>query len=679
MALLKNSPEEKFDNAREETPAKKSTRWPSFSQWSKLPSVLSKIEKIFLSIFVFLFFASLLFIVNGFYIHNTETVPASGGSITEGIVGFPRFINPVYSESNDADRDLVELIFSGLLNYSNTGTLIPDLAHDFTIEEGGTSFVINLKENVQWHDGERFDADDVIFTIETIQDPKYKSPIRANWIGVRVERVSDFRIRLKLPEPYTPFLERLTLKILPSHIWEDITPENFALSPLNLQPVGTGPYTFVSLNQERSGTVKEITLRANKNYHAESPFIQSVTLRFFATETDLIKEALSGKLDSFALNSPERISKINTALFFPYTFSLPRYFALFFNLAAPDEKFLKKDIRAALVAATDTQAIQTELLKEYGRKVSSPLLPELFGFDAPTEIQQKDLERATQLLENAGYKKENGKFVEIPVLISATFQTRLKKNSQGQEVRNLQTCLAEDLQVYPEGQITGLFGPLTEKAVIRFQEKYAKDVLVPLGITIGTGTVGPSTREKLNEICFQQDAESIPLQVSISTVDQFPLVQTAQLLKEQWEAFGVEVDVMAYPAGELEKDVLKPRDYQTLLFGEILGTIPDPFPFWHSSQIQDPGLNLSSLEDDDADKLLEKARKEGDLEVRAKQYAELQDIILAAIPALFLYDMNYTYFVSTKVWGITEQVIADPSKRFVTITEWYIKTERSWR
>jgi len=679
VASLKNSPGEKFGNAKEETPAEKSTRWPSFSQLRKLPSVLLKIEKIFLSVFVFLFFASLLFLVNGFYIHNTETVPAPGGSITEGVIGFPRFINPVYSESSDADRDLVELIFSGLLNYDNAGTLVPDLAQDFTIEEGNTSFVINLREDVQWHDGERFDADDVIFTIETIQDPKYKSPIRANWIGVQVERVSDFRIRLRLPEPYTPFLERLTLKILPSHVWKDITPENFALSPLNLQPVGTGPYKFESLDQERSGAVKEITLQANKNYHAESPLIQSVTLRFFETEADLIKEALSGNLDSFALSSPERISKINTALLSPYSFSLPRYFALFFNLAAPDEEFLERDIREALVAATDTQTIQAELLGEYGRKVSSPLLPELFGFDAPTEIQQKDLELATQLLEDAGYEKENGTFVKIPVLISSTFQTRLKKGSQGQEVRNLQTCLATDPEVYPEGQITGLFGPLTEKAVIRFQDKYAKDVLVPLGIAIGTGTVGPSTREKLNEICFQQDTESIPLQVNISTVDQFPLVQTAQLLKEQWETFGVEVRVTAYPIGDFEKDVLKPRDYQTLLFGEILGTIPDPFPFWHSSQIQDPGLNLSSFEDDDADRLLEKARKESDLEVRAEQYAELQDIILAATPALFLYDVNYTYFVSTKVRGITEQVIVDPSKRFATITEWYIKTERTWK
>jgi len=420
VVSLKNSPGERFGNAKEETPAKKSNRWPSFSQWSKLPSVLSKIEKIFLSAFVFVFFASLLFLINGFYINNTETVPAPGGSITEGVVGFPRFINPVYSESNDADRDLVELIFSGLLNYDNTGALVPDLAQDFTIEEGNTSFVINLKENVQWHDGERFDADDVIFTIEIIQDPKYKSP-------VQVERVSDFRIRLRLPEPYTPFLERLTLKILPSHVWKDTTPENFALSPLNLQPVGTGPYTFVNLDQERSGAVKQITLQANKNYHAESPLIQSVTLRFFETEADLIKQALSGHLDSFALNSPERISKINATLFSPYSFSLPRYFALFFNLAAPDEDFLERDIREALVAATDTQAIQTELLGEYGRKVSSPLLPELFGFDAPTEIQQKDLEIATQLLEDAGYEKENGKLVKIPVLIASTFQTRLKK------------------------------------------------------------------------------------------------------------------------------------------------------------------------------------------------------------------------------------------------------------
>ena len=191
--------------------------------------------------------------------------------------------------------------------------------------------------------------------------------------------------------------------------------------------------------------------------------------------------------------------------------------------------------------------------------------------------------------------------------------------------------------------------------------------------------VGTSKRSKLNKICFTQSQESTPTHITISTVNQFTLEETAQLLKEQWEEFGIEVEILIYSPSELERDVIKSRNYETLLFGEILGTIPDPFPFWHSSQIQDPGLNLSIFESEAADRLLERARKEIDEEKRAEFYEELQDILLDAAPAIFLYDINYTYFVSEQIKGIREKVIADPSKRYSGIEDWYIKTKRAWK
>lgn len=684
MSPLKNSPGENLDNLQEQSGVrKKRVRLPSFYQWTELPSVLSKVEKILFSVFILGFFASLIFLLNSFYTAHTHIVPARGGEIVEGIVGSPRFINPVYSEANDPDRDLVELIFSGLLQYNSADKLVRDLAADFPIEEvEGTVFVVDLKENVVWHDGKPFGADDVIFTVQTLQDPKYKSPIRANWVGVEVEKISDFRVRFTLAEPYAPFLERLTVKIMPAHIWKDITPENFALSVFNLQPVGTGPYKFVSLSREKTGAIKEIVLAANKQHHKKPPFIESIILRFFETGDTLAQEATGGNLNAFSLGAPNHISNTQTASFVSYSFSFPRYFALFFNLNPPEkqEVVTNRNIRKALTLITDKEAIQSQLLGEYGRVVSSPLLPEIFGFQLPENVQSKDPEAALKLLEDEDYmKREDGKLVKIPPQISGEFQSRLKEGSQGTEVTNLQTCLTTDPEVYPEGQVTGLFGPLTKRAVIKFQEKYAEEVLTPSGLTSGTGVVGPSTRAKLNEICFEQSQEPILLQITITTVDQFPLKETAQLLAEQWEEFGIQVEVLTYAPTEIERDVIKPRAYETLLFGEILGKIPDLFPFWHSSQIKDPGLNLSSLENDDADKLLERARKETDPQERTEIHEQLQEILLQETPAIFLYDINYTYFVSNEVKEIQEQVISDPSKRFSGITEWYMKTKRAWK
>ena len=115
-----------------------------------------------------------------------------------------------------------------------------------------------------------------------------------------------------------------------------------------------------------------------------------------------------------------------------------------------------------------------------------------------------------------------------------------------------------------------------------------------------------------------------------------------------------------------------------MLFGEILTKTPDPFPFWHSSQKKDPGLNLSSYESKKVDKLLEKVRKEMDSEKRSSLYEEIQTQILADFPAIFLYDVNQVYFASKKIKGIIPRLLADPSERFSSVGEWYINTKRIW-
>jgi hypothetical protein len=80
------------------------------------------------------------------------------------------------------------------------------------------------------------------------------------------------------------------------------------------------------------------------------------------------------------------------------------------------------------------------------------------------------------------------------------FNQDLYYGMSNDSVRNLQTVLETDSTVYPEGLVTGYFGPLTEAAVVRFQEKYREDILTPLGLSAGTGYVGSSTRAKLNAL-----------------------------------------------------------------------------------------------------------------------------------------------------------------------------------
>ena len=172
------------------------SKFPSLSQWKQIFKVLRKGEKITLLGLAVLAVGSLFFLATNFYINNTKVVPAFGGTYVEGVVGQPRFINPIYGETNDVDRTLIDLIYSGLMTYDKDGKIVNDLASSYTVSDDGKTYDFQLKDNVFWQDGKPLTSDDIIFTIETIQNSDYKSPLRANWLGVEAEKTSDKSLSL---------------------------------------------------------------------------------------------------------------------------------------------------------------------------------------------------------------------------------------------------------------------------------------------------------------------------------------------------------------------------------------------------------------------------------------------------------------------------------------------------
>ncbi len=650
--------------------------WPSKRQWLQILGVLGEREKKVFLLSLFLFLGSALALSAVFYFDKTEIKPAVGGSFTEGVVGSPRFINPVYAQGSDIDRDLAQLIFSGLMKYDGKGNIVPDMAEKVDVLDQGKTYEVSLKENLFWHDGQKVTAKDIIFTIETIQNPDYKSPLRANYIGVKMEKKDDLNIVFKLQESYEGFLERLTLPMIPAHVWENVSPQNFILSSYNLRPIGSGPYRFKELEQNKEGKITSMKLIRFNDYYSnsEAPFLREINFRFFENEEDLISQAKKGRLQGFSLSDPSDFEKSGLK---KHSLSLPRYFAVFFN--SDQSGFLREEkIRKALNYATDKKEIINELFGKSASPVDSPILPGFYGFQRPLEIYGHDKEQAQSLLADSGLEKKDGFWFKVDEGSSSELKSDLREGSQSAEVTALQTCLAEDPEVYPEGKITGYFGSQTKEAVIRFQEKYSKDILEPWGFNQGTGLVGQTTRDKLNEVC-SEPAEETPLKFVLATVEDPILEKVASILKEQWQEVGIQLEVVSYPASQLEKDIIKPRNYQMILFGEVLNLIPDLFPFWHSSQTKDPGLNLSQYENPNADKFLEQARVSTDFQEKAENYAQLQNLLIEEAPAVFLYSPKYVYFLSENIEGMEVQLIADPSGRFCDIEEWYVKTKRRWK
>jgi peptide/nickel transport system substrate-binding protein len=263
---------------------------------------------------VFFFFVTLLCISAVMLLWRVNKsflveVPEYGGSLTEGILGSPRFINPLLAIS-DIDRDLTSLVYSGLLKTDPDGALVPDLAQSYTITDDGRTYTFKLKDNVHFHDGVKVTADDVVFTIEQIKDPLLKSPRKTNWDGVTVNKIDDTTIEFSLHQPYSPFIQNLTLGILPKHIWKTATADEFPFSQYNIKPVGSGPYKITNIAYTSGGLPSEYTFSSFHSYALGRPYIDTITVKAYPNEKDIIDAFRNGDVQSIYGITPQKLSGV---------------------------------------------------------------------------------------------------------------------------------------------------------------------------------------------------------------------------------------------------------------------------------------------------------------------------------------------------------------------------------
>lgn len=665
-----------------------SKKFPTFSQWKQIFKILKRTERTIFITLAVLALGSLTYLTVDLYIKITKEVPAFGGAYIEGVVGQPRFINPIYGETNDVDRTLIDLIYSGLMTYGKDGKIVNDLTESYQISEDGKTYSFKLKDNLYWQDGIPLTIDDIVYTIKTIQNSDYKSPLRANWLDVEIEKTSEKTFVLSLQAPYNSFLENLTVKIIPKHIWKNIAPENFALSSYNLQPIGSGPYMVSGINQTNTGLIKSVSLKSNSKYYNKAPYISNISFQFFSDKEDLIESANQKTIDGFSLAyldndqllAEKKIQQgwSENEKFNVYSFSLPRYFAVFFN-TNKSKIFSDSNITKALNYSINKEELIKNTASSEKNKVSiarSPILPEYFNYNLPTKNYEFNIEQAEALLDKSGYKNSgSGQRAKVNDKKPAfQYKSYLKVGSKGSEVTELQGCLSRLDPAFKDilqGETSGTYGKNTEKAVTEFQKKYLPEA-------DPTGETGPATRKKLNEVCIIPKDNTQPLKFTITTINQPQIVQVANLLKEYWQKIGAAVDINAVGLSDL-KQIIKDRNYDALLYGQALGMKPDLYPFWHSSQILDPGLNLSEYQNKDADSLLKEARETSDEQIKAQKYEKLQDMIIDDAPAVFLYNPDYLYWISGKIKGVDTTKIVDPAKRFSNIENWYIDTKRTWK
>ncbi len=548
-------------------------------------------EKVYFLILLAILLASSFILINNFNKKLSVNEPANGGYIVEGIVGSPRFINPVLAVS-DLDHDLGSLIYSGLMKVTADGSLLPDLAQSYEISEDQLSYTFKLRDNDYFSDSRKVTTDDIIFTINKIQDANIKSPKRPSFYDVIAQKISDSEVKFILKKPYAPFLENLTVGILPKYYWNNLSNDEFALSDLNLDPIGSGPYKIQKINSVQKNQVTTKTsyeLAPSSKYALGKPYIDRFIVNFYKDENTMLEAYNRGEIESMASVSPDKITDYLKQKSEIQTSPLPRVFGTFFN-QNQSEVLAQKEVRLALDLAANKKEIIDTVLNGFGNILNGPIPSGLISDNQ--DENNYDFDKAQQILAKAGWIKATS---------------------------------------------TGLL-----------QKKISK-------------------------------SKTIQLKFTISTLNSQDLMKTAELLKADWEKLGAEVTITSYEFGDLQQNIIRPRKYDALLYGMVIGRDMDFFAFWHSSQRNDPGLNIAMYANSKADKFLEDARKTSDQIVREKKYTDFEKEIKNDIPAVFLYSPDFIYILPTKIKGMELGPITLPYERFANVNRWYIETNNIWK
>ncbi len=542
----------------------------------------------FVGLFIMSGLAMLLRVNNEFLVE----VPLRGGSLTEGVIGNPRFINPVLSIS-EADKNLVSLVYSGLVRITPEGEIVNDLADNLTISEDGLTYTAHLKLDAIFHDGAPVTADDVVYTIEQITNPGTKSPHFSTWNGITVTAIDERTVEFRLKKAYAPFIENLSHGILPKHIWQNVSEDEFSFSQFNVLPVGSGLYKIDTVERNSGGIPDYYDLELVDSKSTGGPYVSHLIFKFYPSESDLFDAYSNSEIESMSGISPEQAGLLKSKGAKILSAPLPRIFGVFFN-ESQSKVLLDKNVRIALDLAAPKATIVKDILYGYGTVIDSPLPPGLYPWVGSNVDMRTDEERMIA----------------------------------------------------------------------------ARDILLKNGWTVNADT---GVLEKKSKTA------TLTLSFSISTGDTPELKAVAEKLRTSWEQLGAKVEIQVYGTGDLNQNVIRPRRYDALLFGEVVGRDADLYPFWHSSQRNDPGLNIALYANSKVDKLLEDARSATDATKRESAYQSFDQELRNDLPAIFLYSPNFLYVVPDNVRAVSLGKLSIPQDRFLGIRDWYIETNRVWK
>lgn len=627
----------------------------SFLKFYKLTVPFSHLT---LAITFFLILTIIFF--TGFY---NRVISSSNKTLIEGVVmgadAFGRVqkinkVDPLSPVTVQLEKDLVDLIYEPLIKYElleqpdgrAIESVTPILAEEVLAIRPGADYQFNLRKNAFWHDGEIFNADDVINTFNIVanlrkSDNAYTVALKQ----LKWEKLDDFTIRICTKGEndedrcsktndnpiFSNFLELISVKIVPAHLTKTLDPGNYDIifHEILRSPIGTGKFQLFS------ATESSIKVVRNDDYYLleEIPEILTIEFKYFITFNEALNALKNGETHSLAASTSEdrdEISKFKHIVpqLSPVLYN--QYWGMYFNLRKdPNGKsvgpdfFLDKRVRQAISSAINRDEIIKDALMDAGEEAFGPISSKSSYFNANAGWYTYNIDKANQLLNEAGWTLKNG--------------AKIRTDNSGREM---------EFSLY-------------------FLESFDRDNIAKI---------------------IEQNLLEVGIRVIIDRREQQATVegQNTNSVPKGWTL------------EELTSQVLAPRAFDTLIFGMNTFIDPDRYELFHSSQANYPKLNIAGYVGSDesvkvrenkqegesstvrvprVDKLLESARsydpKTGTAERKA-DYFKIQELIADDAPVVFLFNPRFIYYHNNTLTDVDLSNVSSIEDRFRNIEKWDI-------
>ncbi len=349
--------------------------------------------------------------------------PRPGGTYTEGVVGEIAPLNPLFATEASTVSDVNALLFEPLVRVLPSGQIAPVLAARWEVSPDLRSYTFNLRGNARWSDGSSVSADDVVFTVRTVQDPQFPGAVlNASWKDIIATAIDSSHVRFALPGKNAGFMATLELlDIVPGHLLGGRSIADLAAQAQTLNPVGTGPFRLAKRLPDR--------LLLERNPFAwRPPWLDTVVLRTFSSQDAALDALDRGQIDGIANLSTGGLARVGrNHEVATYAASTYEYAELIMNLRPDAPLFQDVQVRKAIAMAIDKTAIIRDTLHGQAHAEDGPTPHAItWAYDAATQPPGYDPAGAGKLLDADGWlmqtngvRAKNGSPLAFNLTVSA--------------------------------------------------------------------------------------------------------------------------------------------------------------------------------------------------------------------------------------------------------------------